>query len=159
MFKILREVQLNIGVKKMNMYEGVTVKVLLDSGATRMFMDRKMVAKYRFKLQKLERLVVMRNVNSTNNSTGAIIYQVEVNMYYKNHVEKIQMDVCNSEKTDVILGMLQLQTYNPKINWETKKVKIMRCLLLCRRNTKLKGKKETRKEKRMAILEKEKIVR
>ena len=90
----------------MNMYEGITVKVLLDSGATRMFMDRKMVAKYRFKLQKLERLVVMRNVNSTNNSTGAIIYQVEVNMYYKNHVEKIQMDVCNSEKTDVILGML-----------------------------------------------------
>ena len=159
MFKILREVQLNIGVKKMNMYEGVTVKVLLDSGATRMFMDRKMVAKYRFKLQKLERLVVMRNINSTNNSTGAIIYQVEVNMYYKNHVEKIQMDVCNSEKTDVILGMLQLQTYNPKINWETKKVKIMRCLPLCRRNTKLKGKKETRKEKRMAILEKEKIVR
>ena len=141
------------------MYEGVTVKVLLDSGATRMFMDRKMVAKYRFKLQKLERLVVMKNVDSTNNSTGAIIYQVEVNMYYKNHVEKIQMDVCNSEKTDVILGMLQLQTYNPKINWETKKVKIMRCLPLCRRNTKLKGKKETRKEKRMAILEKEKIVR
>jgi len=54
----------------------------------------------------LERLVVMKNVDSTNNSTGAIIYQVEVNMYYKNHVEKIQMDVCNSEKTDVILGML-----------------------------------------------------
>jgi len=34
-----------------------------------------------------------------------------------------------------------------------------RYLLLCRRNTKLKEKKEARKEKRVATLEKEKIVR
>ena len=43
----------------MDTYEGVTVKALLDSGATGMFMDRKMVAKYRFRLQKLERPVVV----------------------------------------------------------------------------------------------------
>ena len=43
----------------MDTYEGVTVKALLDSGVTGMFMDRKMVAKYRFRLQKLERPVVV----------------------------------------------------------------------------------------------------
>ena len=69
-------------------------------------MDRKMATKYRFRLQKLERPVVVRNIDSTNNSIGAIMYQVKVNMYYKNYVEKIQMDMCNLGKTNVILGIL-----------------------------------------------------
>jgi len=32
------------------MYEGITVKALLDSGMTGMFMDKRMVAKHGFKL-------------------------------------------------------------------------------------------------------------
>ena len=53
-FKILREVWLNIGVEKIDTHEGVTVKALLDSSATGMFMDRKIAAKHGFKLQKLK---------------------------------------------------------------------------------------------------------
>ena len=47
-FKILREVWLNIGVEKINMHKRVTVKALLDSSATSIFMDRKMVARNGF---------------------------------------------------------------------------------------------------------------
>ena len=121
---MLREVQLNIGVEKMDIYKGITVKVLLDSSMTRMFMDRKMVVRNGFKLQKLERLVVVRNVDSINNSRGVIIYQIEVNVYYKSHVERMRIDICDLGRTDIILGMLQLQVHNPKINWETREVKI-----------------------------------
>jgi len=73
----------------MDMHEGITIKVLLDSGTTGMFMDRKMAAKYRFRLQKLERLVVVKNVDSTNNNARVITHQVEVNIYYKNHIERM----------------------------------------------------------------------
>jgi len=59
-FKMLREVWLNIGVEKVDMHEGITVKVLLDSSTTGMFMDKKMTAKHEFKLQKLERLVTVK---------------------------------------------------------------------------------------------------
>jgi len=52
---------MNIGVEKINMHEGVIIKVLLDSGAIGMFMDRQMAAKHGFKLQKLERLIAVRN--------------------------------------------------------------------------------------------------
>ena len=72
--KILREVWLNIRVEKVNMHKGVTVKVLLDSGATVMFMDQKIAARYGFRLQKLKRPIVVRNIDGTNNSTGAIIH-------------------------------------------------------------------------------------
>jgi len=93
-------------MKKIDTYEGVVVKALLDSDATGMFMDKRMVAKHGFRLQKLERPIAIRNVNGTNNSREAITYQVECNMYYKGHVERIRMDMCDLEKTKVILGIL-----------------------------------------------------
>jgi len=73
-----------------------------------MFMDRRIAAKHGFRLQKLERPIAVRNVDRTNNSEGVITHQVEVNVYYKDHVERMRMDVCNLEKTEVILGMLWL---------------------------------------------------
>jgi len=79
--------------------------VLLNSGATGMFMDRRTAAKHRFKLQKLERAIAIRNVDSTNNSRGAITHQVECNVYYKGHVERMRIDVYDLGKTKVILGM------------------------------------------------------
>ena len=42
---MLREVWLNIGIEKIDTHEGVIVKVLLDSGATGMFMDKRTAAK------------------------------------------------------------------------------------------------------------------
>jgi len=65
-----------------------------------------MVAKHGFKLQKLERPMTVRNVDGTNNSREVITYQVEVNVYYKNHIKRMRIDMCNLGKTDVILDML-----------------------------------------------------
>ena len=59
---------MSIGVKKLDMYEGITVKTLLDSGATGMLMNKRMAAKHGFKLQKLKRPIMVRNVNKINNS-------------------------------------------------------------------------------------------
>jgi len=113
---MLKEVWSNIGVKKVDTHEGVTVKVLLDSGATGMFMNKRMAAKHRFKLQKLERPIMVRNVNKTNNSGRAISHQVKANIYYKDHVERMRMDRCDLGKTEVILGMLWLQAHNQEID-------------------------------------------
>ena len=99
---------MNIGVEKVDTHKDITVKVLLDSGMTKIFIDKKMVAKHGFRLQKLERPVTVRNVDGTNNSGGAITHQVKVNVYYKNHIGRMRMDVCNLGRTDIILGMLWL---------------------------------------------------
>jgi len=99
---------LNIGVEKVDTHKDITVKILLDSGMTGMFIDKKIAAKHGFRLQKLERPVTVRNVDGTNNSGGAITHQVKVNVYYKNHIGRMRMDVCNLGRTDIILGMLWL---------------------------------------------------
>jgi len=132
---MLREVWLNIGVEKIDTHESVMIKALLDSGTTVMFMDRQMVTRHGFKLQKLERPIAIRNVDSTNNSGRAITYQIECNVFYKGHVERMRMDVCDLEKTEVILEMPWLATHNPEINWETREVKMTRCLPLCGRKS------------------------
>jgi len=150
---MLREVWLNIGVEKIDMHKGVMIKALLDNGATGMFMDRQTAARHGFKLQKLERPLMVKNVDGTVNSRGAIMHQVKCNVFYKGHMERMQMDVCNLGKTEVILSMPWLAAHNPEINWETEEVKMTRCLPLC-------GGKSKRKEKvRMtATEEEEKIV-
>jgi len=147
---------LDIEIERMDTHEGVTIKVLLDSGTMGMFIDRKTVAKHGFRLQKLERLVRVKNVDGTYNSGGAITYEVEVNVYYKSHVERMRMDVCNLGRTEVILRMPWLTAHNPEINWETGEVKMTRCPPLCGR---VKTKEKKKKERRVITLEKEKIVR
>jgi len=82
------------------------VKALLDSSVIEIFMDRKIAAKHRFRLQKLEKPIIVRNVNGTNNSRGAIIHQVKVNMYYKSHIERMKMDVYDLKRINIILGIL-----------------------------------------------------
>ena len=99
---------MNIGVEKVDTHKDITVKILLDSGMTGMFIDKEIAAKHGFRLQKLERPVTVRNVDGTNNSGGAITHQVKVNVYYKNHIGRMRMDVFNLGRTDIILGMLWL---------------------------------------------------
>jgi len=149
---------MNIGVEKLDTHEGVTVKALLDSSATGMFMDKRMTARHGFKLQKLERPIAVRNVDKTNNSRGAITHQVEVNIYYKGHIEKMRIDVCELGKTEIILGMLWLAAHNPEINWKTGEVKMTRYPPLCGR-VKIKEKEKKKKGKRVVTLEEEKIIK
>ena len=40
--KPLREVWLNVGLERVNTHEGVSLKALLDSGATGLFMSKKL---------------------------------------------------------------------------------------------------------------------
>jgi len=54
MLKPLSEVWLEIGIEKLDNHGGVTVKALLDSGATGIFVDKKFIEEHSFKLEKLD---------------------------------------------------------------------------------------------------------
>ena len=72
------------------------------------------------------------------------MHQVEYNMFFKEHIERVRMDMYNLRKMEVILGMLWLAVHNPEIDWKKEEVKMMRCPSICRRKKKRK-KKEIRK--------------
>jgi len=80
--KTLREVTVKIGLERIDTQEGVTVKALLDSGATGLVISSEFAKKQGFKLKKLERPVNVRNVDGSFNKERPIENTVEVNIYY-----------------------------------------------------------------------------
>jgi len=150
-FKSLREVWMTVGIEKIDTHKGRTVRVLLDSGATGLFMSKCLAQKEEYRLIKLDRPLQVRNVDGTSNSGGAITHEVEVNMFYKGHVERVRMDVCELGKTDIILGMLWLVAHNPEIDWEKGEVRMTRCPPLCGKTVKIKGKKEIREDEKKIV--------
>jgi len=139
---------MTIGIEKVDTHEGVTVKALLDNGATGMFADKKFVEKNGFKLEKLDRPSRVTNVDGMHNSGGMVIHEIECNVYYKGHVERMRLDVCDLGRIEVILGMPWLAAHNPEIDWEKGEVRMTRCPPLC-------GKRE----KARKILERKEAVR
>ena len=73
------------------MHKGVIVKALLDSGAIGMFANKKFVEINGLKLEKLEKAIKIRNVDSTENSKETVIHEIKCNMYYREHVEKMRL--------------------------------------------------------------------
>ena len=67
----------------------MSVKVLLDSGATGIFISKQLTDKQEFKLKKLSRPIKIRNMDGTNNSGRLVTHKVEVNIYFKEHVEQV----------------------------------------------------------------------
>jgi len=145
----LREVWLKVGLEKLESHEGVAVKALLDSGATGLFIDTTFTKEKGFKIEKLKKPLLVRNVDRTMNAGGAITHQVECNMFFKGHIERARMDICNLGKTELILGMLWLAAYNPEIDWEKGEVKMMHCPPICGKR------KQEGKEKKVRKTEKD----
>jgi len=99
-------------------------------------------------MEKLKKPLLVRNVDGTVNVEGAIIHQIECNMFFKGHIERARMDVYNLEKTKVILEMSWLAVHNLEIDWEKREVKIICCLPICGRR------KQKEKEKKVKKVEK-----
>ena len=102
----LREVWIKVGLEKLENHKGVAVRALLDSGAIGLFMDMTFAQEKGFKIEKLKKPLLVRNVDGTVNVGGAIMCQVECNMFFKGYVERARIDVCNLGKTEIVLGML-----------------------------------------------------
>jgi len=129
--QLLREVWMKVGLEKLESHEGMAVKALLDSRAIGLFMDTTFAKEKEFKMERIKNPLLVKNMDGAINVGRAIIHQVECNMFFKGHVERVRIDICNLGKTEVILGMPWLAVYNPEINWKKGEVKMMRCPPIC----------------------------
>ena len=150
---MLREVTVKISLERIDMQEGVTVEMLLDSEATVLVMSLEFARKQGFRLKKIERLIYIYNMDRTLNKKGPIENTVEINIYYQGHRERTEIDVIRGQKWNVILEMLQLIRHNPEIDQRIGEVKMTRCSEKCEKQwrskqKKLRWQKQKEKEKR-----------
>ena len=68
--QLLREVWLKVGLEKLESHKGIAVKVLLDSGTTGLFMDTTFAKEKGFKMEKLKKPLLVRNVDGMANVGG-----------------------------------------------------------------------------------------
>ena len=148
---------MKVELEKLKNYERVAVKVLLDSRATGLFMNTKLTKEKRFKLEKLKTPLLVRNIDRMVSVGGAITHQIECNMFFKGHIERAQINVCNLEKTEIILDIPWLVAYNHERDQEKEKVKMTQYLSICKKKKqetlKEKGPKHVRKMKKGKIVE------
>jgi len=93
---------MKIRLENIENHKGVAVEALLDSRTTGLLMNRMFAEEKEFKIKKLRELVVVKNVNGTKNSKEAITHEVKCNMFFKGHVERVKINICNLGKTKVI---------------------------------------------------------
>ena len=139
--RTLRKVIVKIRLERIDTQEGIIVEVLLDNGATELVMSSEFAKKQGFKLKKLERLMNVRNIDGSLNKEGLIEHTVKVNIYFKGHRERTEIDVIGGQKWTVILGMPWLAHHNSEIDWKTGEVKMTRCPEKCRRQWRLEQEK------------------
>ena len=111
---MLREVTVKIRLERIDTQKGVTVEVLLDSSVIELVISSEFARKQAFKLNKIERLIYIRNVNGFFNKKRLIEYIVEV--YYQRYKERMEINVIREQKWSMILEILWLAYHNPEID-------------------------------------------
>jgi len=139
---------LKVELEKLESHEGIAVKALLDSRVTGLFMNTTFAKEKGFKMEKLKKPLLVRNVDGMANAEGAIMHQVECNMFFKGHMKRARMNVYNLGKTELILEMPWLAAHNPEIDWKKGEVKMTCCPPICGRRKQEVKKKKVRKMKK-----------
>ena len=80
-------------MKQEDKKDGITVEVLLDSSTIDLVMSSKFTKKNKFKKKELKRLIYMRNINGIFNYEEPIEHTVEVELFYRKHKERTEIDV------------------------------------------------------------------
>ena len=87
--KLLRKVTVKIGLKQEDEEDRITVNELLDSGVIGLVISLEFMKKIKFK-KKLDRPIYIRNIF---NHEGPIEHTVEVELFYREHKERMEIDV------------------------------------------------------------------
>ena len=95
---LLREVTVKIGLERIDTQKGVTVEVLLDSRVTGLVISLEFARKQGFKLKKIENLIYVRNVDGTFSKERLMENMAEVNIYYQEYRERMEINVIGGQK-------------------------------------------------------------
>ena len=78
------------------------MEVLLDSEVTGLVISSEFAKKNKFKKKKLERPIYIRNVNGIFNYKELTEYAVKVELFFRGHKERMEIDVIGGQKWSVI---------------------------------------------------------
>jgi hypothetical protein len=118
------------------------IKVLVDSGASTLFINSEFIKRNDVTTKKLERALPVRNIDVSQNTVGPIREYAELYLKIGDHEEEAAFMVTDIGSDDIIIGIDWLRYHNPEIDWNTGKVALSHCPIKCKAKKKAKAKKQ-----------------
>src|SRR5258708_34602743 len=121
---------LNIQVELTSL-ASVSTSMLLDSGATGMFINQSFVQKHQLETTPLPQPVLIHNIDGSPNENRSVMEEVHVTLCFGCHSERAHLTVANLGQQTVIIGHSWLPLHNLEVDWVSQKVLMMRCPPSC----------------------------
>src|SRR5258706_3248658 len=109
----------------------ISTSMLLDSGATGMFINWSFVQKHQLETTLLPQPILMHNVNGSPNENGSVMEEVHITLCFRCHSERAHLTVAILGQQTVIIGHSWLTLHNPEVDWVSQKVLMTRCPPSC----------------------------
>jgi len=122
---------LPVEIRTMDTNKLYSVKALLDSRATRSFINRDFVHSKGMNTQIFLCNILVFNVDGSPNKAEQISEVIDILLYYKTYSERMLLAISGLGKQSLILGYNWLKDHNPKIDWEKGEVEMTCCPLQC----------------------------
>jgi len=113
--------------------ESVTIKAMIDSGATEDFIDHEVCNKHGIKMIKAKNPREIYLADGKPRAMGPVTLITKVPMDLSSHRKLATFQVANLQNHEVILGMSWLREHNPTIDWNDKRMTFNseRCTTWC----------------------------
>jgi hypothetical protein len=121
---------IDVEIESMDTAVRQCTQALIDCGVTGCFIDVEWAQSNNVPTHPLTNPIPVYNVDGTNEA-GMIVEIADMILCYDGHSERTQFAVTRLGKQSMILGYNWLRNHNPEINWQTKDVKMSRCLTQC----------------------------
>src|SRR5258707_8727050 len=126
-----RSLNIQVELTSLTSLASVSTSVLLDSGATGMFINRSFMQKHQLETTPLPQPILVRNINGSPNENRSVMEEVHVTLCFGRHSERAHLAVANLGKQTVIIGHSCLTLHNPEVDWVSQKVSMTRFPLPC----------------------------
>jgi predicted aspartyl protease len=96
----------------------ITVAAMIDSGASTLFINRKLVEKHNIRTCCLDQPITLLNIDGTPNRAGQITHVAPLQMTVGPVTESWEFVVTDLGPEEVVLGIEWLKKMNPCVNWK-----------------------------------------
>src|SRR6202522_745329 len=117
-------VSIPIVLKTIRGNETVETKVLLDTGAEGLFMDKNYAEEHDVVLQKLPNPIIPSNVDGTLNHAGEITHFTWIQAKIDKRILLEKLWITDLGSSDVIFGFPWFKENNPQIVWKIRRVQL-----------------------------------
>ena len=95
---------------------------LLDSGATKNFLDPRTVERLQISIGTLSGPRIIYNIDSTLNKAGSITHKAQLKVTFGKEIWTVDFFINDLGQDRAVLGFPFLHNFNPNINWNERTI-------------------------------------